>query len=53
MRTLTALSCALLRKRWTDVNTVHAGATGLVLELLPAAFGVIEYWGSGRRCAEP
>lgn len=53
MLLLTALSRAFLRKRWTDVDTVHAGATGVVLELLPVAVGVIEYWGSGRRGAEP
>lgn len=47
-----AVSFAFLRKRWAHFDTVYAGATGLVFELLPVAFGVFEYWGSGRRCAE-
>lgn len=51
MRMLIAVSCAFLRKRWADVDPVHAGTTSLVLELLPPAFGVVEYWGSGDRCA--
>ena len=43
-----ALSRAFLRKRWTDVDTVYPGATGVVFELLPAAVSVVEYWGSRR-----
>ena len=47
MRELIAFSRTLLRKRWTDFDSLHPGSTGGVLELLPAAFGFVQYWGFG------
>ena len=45
-----ALACAFLRKRRADVDTVYPGAAGIVPELLPATFGVVEYRRPGRGC---